>query len=294
MTGVGFGTPPYMPPEQLEDAKHADARADVYALGCMLFEAAALRLPYPGPTPTSVMGAHLKVRAGAMKAPRPRDVDPAVPAALDEACASALELELERRAPSVATLLAALDGAAPTRFEPAPAPGALTISGTPTTPPEAPTAPASAPNLSRLPTGAGVPTGTPRALPPRSEPPPATAAAAPAGPRRALAVGVALLLALVGAFAADVGGLRRRVGALSGSTPGRPSAEGAPPTERATERAPDPSTAPMPATEPPAPTPAAAPALVALTPADGAVVFLWTVREQPVCYSVVAILNHAA
>lgn len=145
MTGVGFGTPPYMPPEQLEDAKHADKRADVYALGCMLFEAAVLRLPYPGPMPTSVMGAHLRVRAGSQPAPRPRDVDTSVPAAIDEACVLALELELDRRASSVGALLAVLDGAAVTRVEGPHAPVPSTLSGLATSTPAQTSEPKSPP-----------------------------------------------------------------------------------------------------------------------------------------------------
>lgn len=37
-TGAMLGTPAYMAPEQFEDAKHVDVRADVYSFGVMLYE----------------------------------------------------------------------------------------------------------------------------------------------------------------------------------------------------------------------------------------------------------------
>jgi len=40
------GTPMYMPPEQMRGAE-ADARADIYSLGIMLFELVAGRIPVP-------------------------------------------------------------------------------------------------------------------------------------------------------------------------------------------------------------------------------------------------------
>ncbi len=47
MTHVGMGTLAYSAPEQLLNAHSADARADVYALGKMLFEIVTGRMPWP-------------------------------------------------------------------------------------------------------------------------------------------------------------------------------------------------------------------------------------------------------
>ncbi len=47
-TGVALGTPAYMPPEQFEDSAHVDHRADIYALGIMLYEMVTGSKPYPG------------------------------------------------------------------------------------------------------------------------------------------------------------------------------------------------------------------------------------------------------
>jgi serine/threonine-protein kinase len=48
--GVVLGTVAYMAPEQLRDAAGVDARADLWALGVMIYEMLAGRLPYRGTT----------------------------------------------------------------------------------------------------------------------------------------------------------------------------------------------------------------------------------------------------
>jgi tetratricopeptide (TPR) repeat protein/tRNA A-37 threonylcarbamoyl transferase component Bud32 len=45
-TGAGAGTLAYMAPEQFEDAKHVDVRADIYSFGVMLFEMVTGTIPF--------------------------------------------------------------------------------------------------------------------------------------------------------------------------------------------------------------------------------------------------------
>jgi serine/threonine protein kinase len=107
--GTGMGTPQYMPPEQFEDAANVDARADIYALGCMLFQALVGRLPFPGGTFQTVWIAQQRCLEGKSEAPRPRALDPSVPPELDELCASALALDQSLRLSSAAHLVAGID-----------------------------------------------------------------------------------------------------------------------------------------------------------------------------------------
>ncbi|HEV8549658.1 MAG TPA: serine/threonine-protein kinase, partial [Polyangiaceae bacterium] len=59
--GVVMGTAEYMPPEQLYAASDVDGRADVYALGVMLFEMLSGRRPADGDDAQAIVG---KVMAG--------------------------------------------------------------------------------------------------------------------------------------------------------------------------------------------------------------------------------------
>jgi len=47
-TGTTLGTASYMPPEQFSDSKTVDSRADIYALGVMLYEMVTGKRPFPG------------------------------------------------------------------------------------------------------------------------------------------------------------------------------------------------------------------------------------------------------
>jgi tRNA A-37 threonylcarbamoyl transferase component Bud32 len=46
--GMILGTPSYIPPEQISDAKNADRRADIYSLGVVVYEMLTGKTPFPG------------------------------------------------------------------------------------------------------------------------------------------------------------------------------------------------------------------------------------------------------
>ncbi|MCA8924266.1 MAG: serine/threonine protein kinase [Planctomycetes bacterium] len=108
---VGLGTPYYMPPEQFENAAGVDVRADVYALGVMLFQALTGSVPYPGRHPAEVYGRVMKARYGTEERPSTRKHLRTIPAALDRVVTQALAPVAEDRFPSVAALMEALDAA---------------------------------------------------------------------------------------------------------------------------------------------------------------------------------------
>ena len=52
-TGVTMGTPVYMAPEQVRDAKNVNLRADIFSLGTILYELLTGVRPFQGMTPLS-------------------------------------------------------------------------------------------------------------------------------------------------------------------------------------------------------------------------------------------------
>ncbi len=89
-TGAVFGTPEYMPPEQARGAPITSA-ADLYGLGCVLYEMVTGKLPFTGSTPDLVLK-HLRETAP----PLTRTV-PDVPPLLDELVRRLLEKEPKKR-----------------------------------------------------------------------------------------------------------------------------------------------------------------------------------------------------
>jgi eukaryotic-like serine/threonine-protein kinase len=98
-TGVAMGTPAYMSPEQIEGARDLGPAADVFALGCILYELVVGKPAFDGPTLLSVLTAS---REGFYD--DPADVTPELPERFVAAIRGALAPELDERIPDCATL----------------------------------------------------------------------------------------------------------------------------------------------------------------------------------------------
>jgi predicted Ser/Thr protein kinase len=97
-TGMFVGTLDYAAPEQLEGHR-VDARTDVYAAGCVLYEMLTGSVPFPQEHQAAIMWAHISA------APRSvRELVPSLPAELDAVIARAMAKAPEDRYPSAGDL----------------------------------------------------------------------------------------------------------------------------------------------------------------------------------------------
>jgi ABC-type transport system substrate-binding protein/DNA-binding beta-propeller fold protein YncE len=101
------GTVDYVAPEQIR-GDEVDGRADLYSLGCVLFECLTGQLPFPRRSDVATMYAHLEDDP-----PRASDRRPDVPPAFDDVLARALAKDPEDRWKTGAELVAAARAALP-------------------------------------------------------------------------------------------------------------------------------------------------------------------------------------
>jgi serine/threonine-protein kinase PknK len=128
MTGMAIGTPHYMSPEQ-SSAETVDARSDLYALGCLLYEMLAGSPPFTGPTAQAVIARHLTDPV-----PRLATVRPTVPAHVTAAIERALAKSPADRYASVEEWRQALACPTPSLSVPVMAPAFFKPAPTPATP----------------------------------------------------------------------------------------------------------------------------------------------------------------
>ena len=83
--GVALGTPAYMSPEQAGGSENVDGRADIYALGCVMFEMVAGDPPFSARTAQALLARHLHEKPPSLQVVRPtvgEDMQAAVEKAL--------------------------------------------------------------------------------------------------------------------------------------------------------------------------------------------------------------------
>ena len=100
--GRTVGTAAYLAPEQIR-GQEVDARTDVYALGCVLYECLTGEVPFERDSDIAILWAHLEAEPEP-----PSERVPSLPSAVDELFASALAKRKDDRPASCGELVLAL------------------------------------------------------------------------------------------------------------------------------------------------------------------------------------------
>jgi eukaryotic-like serine/threonine-protein kinase len=102
-TGYVIGSPKYMAPEQILGRK-VDERADIYALGVIMYEMLTGVPPYARGDHMAVMYQHVQGKARA-----PHEINPTLPAGLSEAVTKAMAVDKTKRFQTMDEYRAALE-----------------------------------------------------------------------------------------------------------------------------------------------------------------------------------------
>ncbi len=103
-TGQILGTPSYMAPEQVRDRGPVDGRADIYAVGVILYEMLAGTPPFAGLSLTNVLVAKVTD-----KPQRPSKHEPTIPPDIEDVIMKAIHPDRERRFKTAAAMAEALE-----------------------------------------------------------------------------------------------------------------------------------------------------------------------------------------
>ncbi|RME24122.1 MAG: serine/threonine protein kinase [Deltaproteobacteria bacterium] len=103
--GTTMGTPGYMAPEQISDATDTDHRADIFALGAILYEMLTGERAFQGQDMLEILNATVRGDH-----PRLEDRVPGIPEHICRAVDHALQVDRERRTPDCATMARELFG----------------------------------------------------------------------------------------------------------------------------------------------------------------------------------------
>jgi serine/threonine protein kinase len=201
-TGLWVGTADYVAPEQIQ-GETVDGRADVYSLGCVLYEMLTGQVPYPKDGDVAKLWAHIS-----NPPPQPTTVRRDLVPAFDEIVARATAKDRDERYATAGELAAAVREAIVLQqqqvqgFAPAPPPVSMPPASMPSAPapPPVSTPPTAFP--AAAPTAAHAAPSTPASTPPTAPPPPTDPSGyaqqpPPAGRRRSLTPLIALAAVVV-------------------------------------------------------------------------------------------------
>ncbi len=107
-SGVAMGTPEFMAPEQIRDASTVDERADIFALGCILYQLTTGQLAFQG---ADLMATFEAVTRGEFT--DPKQLSPALPDRVVQTIQHSLQSDREKRLPTCDDLLKSLSGESP-------------------------------------------------------------------------------------------------------------------------------------------------------------------------------------